>query len=220
MGCEAVIFDLDGVLVHTDRFHYLAWKQLSDERGIYFDEEINRRLRGVSRDESLEIILERYDGPALTPEEKKEMTEKKNVIYRGFLSQMTPADVTDEVRDTVRRIRKAGYRLAVGSSSKNTAFILDKTGLTGYFDEVADGTMITKTKPDPEVFLLAAEQLAVRPENCLIVEDAAAGIEAGKRAGMKTAAYGDAAKDRIADYDLEQFTDLLQILTIDTGVNV
>ncbi len=212
MDTEAVIFDLDGVLVHTDRFHYLAWKQLSDEKGIYFDEKINQRLRGVSRNESLEIILEQYQGPALTPEEKKEMTEKKNAIYRDYLSTMTPNDVSEEVRLTLRRLRDAGYRMAVGSSSKNTAFILEKTALAGDFDEVADGTMITRTKPDPEVFLLAAKKLGVEPGKCLVVEDAAAGIEAGRRAGMKTAAYGDASGSGIADRDLTTFTDLLTFL--------
>lgn len=220
MDTEAVIFDLDGVLVHTDRFHYLAWKQLSDEKGIYFDEEINQRLRGVSREQSLEIILERYGGPALTPEEKKQMTDKKNEIYRSFLGQMTPADVADDVRTTLLALRKADFRLAVGSSSKNTRFILDKTDLAGYFDAVSDGTMIRRTKPDPEVFLLAAELLAIRPEKCLVVEDAAAGIEAGKRAGMKTAAFGDAAKLRIADHDLNRFSDLLPIVGNYTGVNL
>ena len=212
MDTEAVIFDLDGVLVHTDRFHYLAWKRISDEKGIYFDEKINQRLRGVSRMESLEIILERYEGPALSTEEKEELATKKNGIYREYLSTMTKDDVSAEVRDTLQKLRAAGFKLAVGSSSKNTGFILEKTDLAGYFDAVADGTMITRTKPDPEVFLLAAKKLNAAPEKCLVVEDADAGIEAAKAGGMKTAAYGEAAKSRIADHDLERFDDLLNIL--------
>ena len=212
MDIEAVIFDLDGVLVHTDRFHYLAWKQISDEKGIYFDEEINQRLRGVSRMQSLDIILERYEGPELSREEKEELATRKNGIYREYLSTMTPEDVSDEVRDTIHKLREAGFRLAVGSSSRNTGFILEKTALEDDFDAVADGTMITRTKPDPEVFLLAAEKLGVEPEKCLVVEDAVAGVEAGKAGGMKTAAYGEATKSRIADHDLEHFADLLNIL--------
>ncbi len=214
MDIEAVIFDLDGVLVHTDRFHYLAWKQISDEKGIYFDEEINQRLRGVSRMESLEIILERYNGPALTDEEKTALAERKNEIYRSYLAKMTPADVTESVRITLRALRDSGYKLAVGSSSKNTRFILEKTNLAGDFDEVSDGTMIQRTKPDPEVFLLAAKLLGMAPEKCLVVEDALAGIEAGKAGGMKTAAYGDAAKSGAADYALLDLTDLLKILPV------
>ncbi len=212
MDLQAVIFDLDGVLVHTDRFHYLAWKALSDEKGIYFDEEINQRLRGVSRMQSLEIILERYEGTPLSAEEKEKMAEKKNGIYREYLSRMTPSDVTDEIRDTLKKLRERGLKLAVGSSSKNTGFILEKTELSDYFDAVSDGTMITKTKPDPEVFLLAAKLLGVAPEKCLVVEDAEAGIEAGKAGGMLTAAYGEAAKSDSADYKLESFSDLLDIL--------
>ncbi len=212
MEVEAVIFDLDGVLVHTDRFHYLAWAELADEKGIYFDENINQRLRGVSREQSLEIILERYDGPELSPEEKKEMTDKKNATYRKFLERMTSDDVSQEVRDTLQKLKASGLKLAVGSSSKNTKFILEKTGLADEFDAVSDGTMIKRTKPDPEVFRLAGNLLGMKPEKCLVVEDAVAGIEAGKAAGMKTAAYGEAATGHIADYDLEHFSDLLKIL--------
>ena len=212
MDTEAVIFDLDGVLVHTDRFHYLAWKKISDEKGIYFDEVINQRLRGVSRMESLEIILERYTGPVLSLEEKEELATKKNGLYREYLNTMTPDDVSDEVRTTIHKLRDAGFKLAVGSSSKNTSFILEKTALMDDFDAVADGTMIAKTKPNPEVFLLAASKLGVSPDKCLIVEDAVAGVQAGQAGGMKTAAIGDAANSRIADYDLEGFEDLLEIL--------
>lgn len=211
MDINAIIFDLDGVLVHTDRFHYLAWKKLSDEEGIYFDEEINQRLRGVSREESLEIILERYEGKPLTAEEKKEMTERKNRYYVEYLKTMTEGDVAKEVRETLLALKERGLRLAVGSSSKNTGFILEKTGLTEMFDAVSDGTMIKRTKPDPEVFLLAAKLLSIEPEKCLVVEDAEAGIEAGNAGGMKTAAYGAAAGCKKADLTLQTFSDLLQI---------
>ncbi len=211
MDTEAVIFDLDGVLVHTDKYHYLAWKQLSDELGIYFDEEINQRLRGVSREQSLEIILENHKGKPFSDEEKKKMADKKNEIYRKYLSTMTPSDVKEEVRDTLHALKERGLHIAVGSSSKNTGFILEKTDLLNEFEAVSDGTMITKTKPDPEVFLLAAKLLNIAPSKCLVVEDADAGIEAGIAGGMKTAAYGEAAKSGRADYILEHFPDLLNI---------
>ncbi len=208
---RAVIFDLDGVLVHTDRFHYLAWKRLSDETGVYFDEKINERLRGVSRDESLEIILERYEGKKLSDMEKKELTERKNRYYVEYLNTMTPEDVTKEVREVLKSLKERGLKLAVGSSSKNTAFILEKTALKESFDAVSDGTMISRTKPDPEVFLLAAKLLDEEPAGCLVVEDADAGIRAGRAGGMKTAAYGAATSGNQADYNLHSFQDLLGI---------
>ena len=211
MEIQAVIFDLDGVLVHTDRFHYLAWKQLSDEAGIYFDEKINERLRGVSRNESLEIILENYKGKPLSAEEKTAMADKKNETYRQYLGKMTPSDVSDDVRNTLKVLKDRGYHLAVGSSSKNTKFILERTDLTDGFEAVADGTMIKKTKPDPEVFLLAAKLLDVKPQNCLVVEDADAGIEAAKAGGMTAAAYGAAVHNKKADHVLNSITDLLDI---------
>ena len=209
---KAVIFDLDGVLVFTDQFHYQAWKKLADRLGICFDEEINNRLRGVSRMASLEIILENYHGPALTKEEKEVLAEEKNESYRELLRTMTPQDVSQEVRDTLTELKKRGYKLAVGSSSKNTGFILERTELTGAFDRISDGNNIIRSKPDPEVFLKAAEYLEEKPEDCLVVEDAEAGIEAGISGGMKTAAIGDAVNCGKADYELETIGDLLKIL--------
>lgn len=123
---KGLIFDLDGVLVFTDKFHYQAWKTMADELGVYFDETINHRLRGVSRMDSLEIILERYEGPDLSLREKEKLAEKKNEIYRTLLESMTPDDVTKEVRDTLTKLREKGYKLAIGSSSKNAKFILER----------------------------------------------------------------------------------------------
>lgn len=161
---KGIIFDLDGVIVFTDQFHYRAWKQIADGLGIYFDETINHRLRGVSRMESLEIILENYHGKELCRQEKEQLAEQKNEIYIRLLAQMTPADVTAEVRETLAALRAGGYRLAIGSSSRNAKFILEKTGLTEAFDAVSDGTNIMHFKPDPEVFLKAAEFLGLPPE--------------------------------------------------------
>lgn len=212
MSIKAVIFDLDGVIVFTDKFHYQAWKKMADGMGIYFDEKINNRLRGVSRMDSLEIILERCEGRPLSQEKKEELAAQKNDTYRELLKTMTPADVTDEVRNTLAEIRKRGYKIALGSSSKNAKFILERVDLTAAFDEISDGTNITRSKPDPEVFVKAAEFLNEKPEHCLVVEDAAAGIEAAIAGGMQTAAIGDACSCNMADYTLDTFSDLLTIL--------
>lgn len=209
---EGIIFDLDGVLVHTDQFHYLAWKRLAQCREIYFDEVINNRLRGIGRMESLEIVLERYHGPKLSQEEKKRMAEEKNKYYREFLSTMTESDVTFEVRSTLKELKQMGKKMAIGSSSKNAAYILERVGLQDFFDTISDGNQIHRSKPDPEVFLQAAEGLKIAAEKCLVVEDSLAGIEAAKAGGMQAAAIGDAVKSGQADYKLKKFGDLLAIV--------
>ncbi len=211
MKFKGIIFDLDGVLVHTDKLHYRAWKKIADERGILFNEEINNLLRGVSRMESLEIILRNYHGPALSQEEKEALAEEKNNYYKEELKSMTPDDVTAEVRETLAALKAEGIKIAIGSSSKNTKFILKQVGLDDVFDAVSDGTNITKSKPDPEVFLKAAEYIALAPEDCLVVEDAVAGIEAAKCGGMKAAGIGDAAFCEKTDYPITTFADLKDI---------
>ena len=201
MNIRAVIFDLDGVIVTTDDCHYNAWKKMADDEGIYFDRKINERLRGVSRMESLEIILERAE-KEYTHEEKKELAEKKNRIYVELINKLTPKDILPGVLNNLNQLKKSGIKVAIGSSSKNTPIILRQIGLSSFFDAVSDGNNISHSKPDPEVFLKAAEMLKVAPKNCMIVEDADAGIEAGKRAGMKTfSLYG--AKG--ADFEAERW---------------
>lgn len=207
---KAFIFDLDGVLVFTDKFHYQAWKKMADRLGVYFDETINNRLRGVSRMESLEIILEKYDG-TLSQEEKEALATEKNDAYRELLKTMTPKDVSEEVRKTLHELRARGYRLAIGSSSKNARFILEKVGLSDFFDAISDGNNIQNSKPDPEVFVKAAEYLGENPEHCIVVEDAYAGVDAAKAGGMRAAAIGDAASYEKADIALETFSDLLKL---------
>lgn len=209
---KGLIFDLDGVLVFTDKFHYQAWKTMADELGVYFDETINHRLRGVSRMDSLEIILERYEGPDLSLREKEKLAEKKNEVYRTLLESMTPDDVTKEVRDTLTKLREKGYKLAIGSSSKNAKFILEKVELKDAFDAISDGNNITKSKPDPEVFLKAAEYLGLPPKACMVVEDAEAGIKAAKKGGMYAAGIGEAAKSINADESLKTFSELVYIV--------
>lgn len=212
MTKKGIIFDLDGVICFTDEYHYLAWKEMADDMGIYFDREINNRLRGVSRMASLEIILERYTGPTLTEDEKVTLATKKNDIYRKLLSRMSPADLSDEVKTTLDALRAKGLKLAIGSSSKNTPFILERIGLAGYFDAISDGNNITRSKPDPEVFLKAAGFLGLQPEDCLVVEDAVAGAEAGHAGGFTVACVGDASDAKAGDHNLNCFRALLDIV--------
>jgi beta-phosphoglucomutase len=213
MKYKAVVFDLDGVITSSDRYHYLAWKKIADKLGILFDERVNNRLRGVSRMESLNIILESYHG-TLSEEEKKALAEEKNTYYRGLLQEeMSGKDLSPEVKETLDRMRKMGLSLALGSSSKNARLILSRIGLSDYFDAVVDGTDITKSKPDPEVFLKACGALRLPPEDCLVVEDAEAGLHAALAGGMDCAAIGDATKYGIATYDLKTFSDLLPIVS-------
>lgn len=210
MKYKAVIFDLDGVICHTDMYHYQAWKQIADELGIYFDEEINNRLRGVSRMESFEIILERYEG-TMSLEDKVVYTTRKNEAYKELLKNMSPAELSPEVKETLDGLRAKGLKLAIGSSSKNAGFILERLGLDGYFDAVSDGNNITRSKPDPEVFVKAAQLVGEASGDCLVVEDAKAGLEAAIGGGMDCAAMGDAVASGLATYDLTEFSDLLKI---------
>lgn len=208
---KSFIFDLDGVIVFTDKFHYQAWKKMADEMGIYFDEKINNRLRGVSRAESLEIILERYQGKTLTSDKKAELMEQKNNTYRELLASMTPEDVTEEVRETLKELRARGHKLAVGSSSRNAKFILEKVELLNAFDAISDGNNITHSKPDPEVFVKAAEFLGEDVQNCVVVEDAYAGIDAAKAAGMTAVGIGDASGYQRSDIRIDTFSELLKL---------
>lgn len=207
---KAFIFDLDGVLVSTDKYHYQAWKKMADDEGIYFDEKINDRLRGVSRMASLGIVLERAERQ-YTEEEKVALANKKNDLYRDLLKNLTPADRLAGVTETLEKLRAEGFLLAVGSSSKNTPTILDKIGYGGYFDAVSDGNNITKSKPDPEVFVKAAEMLKLPAEECFVVEDAKAGIDAAKAGGFVSVGIGDAAHYDKTDYKILTMSDILKL---------
>lgn len=204
------IFDLDGVICFTDQYHYQAWKKLADRLDIYFDEEINNRLRGVSRMDSLEIILER-SCKVYTVEEKLAFAEEKNKIYKKLLRKMTPEDLPVDVKTTLKELRKKGCKLAIGSSSKNTKMILERIGLNNFFDAVSDGTNIVNSKPDPEVFLKAAELIGEKPKDCLIIEDAKAGIEGAFRGGFDSAGLGEANEHPRVNYKMKKITDLLSI---------
>lgn len=199
---KAVLFDLDGVIVTTDECHYKGWKKLADEEDIYFDRTINQRQRGVSRMESLEVLLEKAE-KEYTESEKNEMAERKNNYYREYIKSLTPDDILPGVMDFCTMLRENGVKLAIGSSSKNTPTILEGIGLESYFDGVADGNQISKSKPDPEVFLLAAKLVGVDPSDCLVVEDAEAGVEAALAGGMDVLGVGDAVKGTNATYKAE-----------------
>ena len=214
---KAVIFDLDGVICFTDKLHYKAWKTVADEQGIYFDEKINDRLRGVSRMDSLDIILENSDR-TYTLDEKKEIAEKKNNIYVSLLDTMSEDDLDDVVKDALDTLRASGTLLAIGSSSKNTKKILEKLGLKDFFDAVSDGTNITKSKPDPEVFLKAAEMLGVEPSEAVVVEDALSGIDAAIAGGFKCVGIGEAATHPQVTYPLKNLAELSDVVLCNSVV--
>lgn len=198
---KGVIFDLDGVLVSTDEMHYQAWKRLARELHITgFTREDNRRQRGVSRMASLEIVLEKADR-TYSEEEKIELAERKNGYYLELLEEMDESSVLENVKDVLEKLKNGGLLLAVGSASKNAPVILEKTGLMPYFDKISCGLDTTKSKPDPEVFLVAAKKLGLPPEECLVVEDSAAGIEAAAAGGMKSLGVGPFYQSLHADYE-------------------
>lgn len=196
---KAVIFDLDGVLVSTDVLHYKAWKQLADEIGITeYTEADNVRQRGVSRMASLEVLLEKGD-KTYTEEEKLDLAERKNNIYVKSLETLSKADVLPGALEFIKYIKDRGILTAVGSASKNAPLILEKTGLLSCMDAVSCGLDTTKSKPDPEVFLVAAKKLGADPQDCMVVEDSDAGICAAKRGGMTAFAVGAAKENPEAD---------------------
>jgi beta-phosphoglucomutase len=209
---KGIIFDLDGVICSTDDYHYKAWHELAIRIGITdFTREDNHRQRGVSRMESLEVLLEKSD-KVYSPKEKISMADYKNQIYYEMLKQMTEKDLSDGVKKTLIYLKEKGYKLAIGSSSKNTKIILERIALGSFFDAISDGTNITKSKPDPEVFLKAANYLGLKPKECYVVEDAKAGIDAAIEGGFPCFAIGDAAAYKKANFILDKFEDLMKIL--------
>lgn len=212
----AVIFDFDGVLVHTNEFHYLAWKQLTDRLGIPFDESVNKRLLGLSRADSLEVVLER-SATAFSATQKQALCDEKNQIYRSYLAATSPKDLPADVLPTLGALRRQGLKLAVGSSSKNARFLLEKLQLTNQFDGIVDGTQVAHGKPNPEVFLKAAEAICTPPQNCLVVEDSEAGIVAAANCGMLSAAIGYAKNCGKANFNLNGLEDLAAVVKTING---
>lgn len=186
----ACLFDLDGVLVDTARYHFLAWKKLAEELGIEFTLEHNELLKGVSRMDSLNIILNL--GKLHLPQEKKnELADQKNKVYLEYIMQMDDDEILPGVKEFLTDLRRKNIGIALGSASKNAPLILERLKIENLFDAVIDGTKVSKAKPDPEVFLKGAEALAVNPEECIVFEDAIAGIDAACNAGMMSVGVGD-----------------------------
>ena len=211
MKYKGVIFDLDGVICSTDQYHYQAWKKLADKIGVYFDKSINERLRGVSREDSLDILLENAKNK-YSQDEKKEFLEIKNEYYKTFLKMMTTNQLDQEVKRTLDMLKDKNIKLAIGSSSKNACFILLKLGLDTYFDAISDGTNIVNSKPNPEVFIKAANMLALEPKDCLVVEDAMAGVEAALAGRFDCAGIHIAKNHSAVTYQLEEFSDILKYI--------
>ena len=206
-----IIFDLDGVITSTDEYHYLAWKEITNELNIPFDRKANEQFRGASRSDCVNILLKDYKSNA-DENFKSEMAAKKNEIYKTYLKKITPESVSNDVKETLKELKKLGYKLAIGSSSKNTPLILQQIGYEDFFDAVSDGNQIKNSKPHPEVFLLTAQKLGKKPEECLVVGDAKTDIQAANAGGMKSAAISHAANMKLGDYQLNSLSDLLKIL--------
>jgi beta-phosphoglucomutase len=186
---QACIFDLDGVIVDTAKYHFLAWKRLAGKLGINFLEKDNELLKGVSRMDSLEIILQ-IGNMKLSDYQKQEYANLKNKWYVDYISTMTPDEILPGSIEFINELRRADIRVAVGSASKNTPMILERVGIIELFDAVADGNVVSKAKPDPEVFLKAAGMVGIAPRNCIVFEDAIAGVQAALNAGMMCIGVG------------------------------
>ena len=208
---RALIFDLDGVVLSTDHYHERAWASLAEDLGIDFSLIDSDRLRGVSRLQCVDVLLERYRGGVLSDSERIALGERKNTLYRSLVAEMSPSDVADEVRDSLRELRRRGYRLAIGSVSRNARYILERTEMLSFFDALADGTITVNAKPDPEVFLHAARMLDTPPEHCAVIEDAVSGLEAARRGGMLPIGIGPAATSALAVLRISSLTELLEI---------
>ncbi|MGV3547145.1 MAG: beta-phosphoglucomutase [Pedobacter sp.] len=191
MEIKACLFDLDGVLVDTAVYHFKAWRKLANHLGFDFTEAQNEQLKGISRVESLNKILA-WGNVEKTEEEKQQLATEKNEWYVAMISKMTPAEVLPGTVDFLTAIKKAGYKIALGSASKNSALILERTQIPHFFEEIVDGNLVSKSKPDPEVFFKGATLLGMQPSECVVFEDAVAGVEAAKRAGMKAIGIGSA----------------------------
>lgn len=186
---QACIFDLDGVIVDTAVYHYKAWKKLANQLGFDFTEHQNEQLKGVSRVRSLQLILQ-WGGITKTEAEQEELASLKNSWYVDMISKMTPAEILPGAKEFLEACRAAGLKTALGSASKNSEMILEKINLVDHFDAIIDGNKVTKAKPDPEVFLKGAEAVGVSPADCVVFEDAIAGVEAAKNGGMKAVGIG------------------------------
>jgi beta-phosphoglucomutase len=219
MHTAACIFDLDGVIVNTARYHFLAWKRLTDQLGIKFTEEDNERLKGVSRMASLDIILE-IGKRKIEDNLKYEYADLKNKWYVDYISKMTPDEILPGSIDFINELKDANVRVAIGSASKNTPLILERVGILKLFDAVADGNIVRKAKPDPEVFIKAAEMVGIKPGECVVFEDAVAGVEAAFNAGMMCIGVGSAKILKKARYVISGLNEmnLVKLISIEKEI--
>jgi beta-phosphoglucomutase len=186
---KAVLFDLDGVVVYTDAYHYQGWKRLADDEGWSFDESLSDQLRGVSRMPALQIILD-YNGVDFPEDQKKQMADRKNEYYRELLKQVDESALVAGALDFIRAIRARGIRTGLGSGSKNALTVLNTLKIAPLFEAIVTGEDITRSKPDPQIFLLGAERLGLDPADCVVFEDAVSGVEAANAAGMLSVGFG------------------------------
>ena len=214
MKYKALLFDLDGVLVDTAKYHYLAWKQIADELGVPFDEEANESFKGVSRTGCMDMLVD-MGGLDMPDDEKAAYCTSKNGLFTDFIKGMDESEILPGAKEFIIDAKAEGYLIGLGSSSKNAPTILKQVGLAELFDVVVDGTMIVNAKPDPQVFSLGAELLGVAPEQTIVFEDARAGVEAAHRAGMKAVGLKPQGKLGDADITISSFSDH----TIDDIVN-
>ncbi|WP_372792990.1 beta-phosphoglucomutase [Lutibacter sp.] len=196
------IFDLDGVIVDTAKYHFLAWRNLANSLGFDFTEEQNELLKGVSRVKSLEILLN-IGKVEISEEEKQKYLLQKNTEYLGYVNKMTDEEILPGINELLNYLDSKGIKYALGSASKNAPLILEKVGLIKRFAAIVDGNDVSKAKPDPEVFLIGAQKLQMKPENCIVVEDAIAGVEAANAAKMISIGIGDAELLKEATYVLK-----------------
>ena len=204
MKIKACLFDLDGVVVDTAKYHYLAWKKIADDLGFDFSELDNERLKGVSRMESLDILLE-LGKIKVDLSTKEQLAATKNDLYVSYIQKMTPDEILPGVIKFLDELHNSGILIALGSASKNALSILDKINITQKFDAIIDGNKVSKAKPDPEVFLKGAIELGVEPHKCLVFEDAQAGIDAARNGGMHIIGIGKPENLTNADYVIPGF---------------
>lgn len=207
---KAAIFDLDGVIVDTAHYHFLAWKRLGQELGVDLTEKDNEKLKGVSRMQSLQIILD-LGKINLAKERKESLANRKNEWFVDYVEAMKPDEIFPGVKKLIGDIRKKGIKVALASSSKNAPRVVELLGISDLFDVIVDGSMIIDTKPDPEIFLLTAQKLNIKPKDCVVFEDAEAGVEAAVRAGMKCVGVGsenlskaNKVVSKTADFKIEE----------------
>ena len=205
MNIKGIIFDLDGVIVDTAHFHYLAWKKTAAILGFELTPELNEQLKGVSRIDSLQKILD-WAGISISQERFDFLTSDKNVDYLSHVATMSQDDVLPGVKDFIDKLKAEGYLIALGSASKNARHILERVDMIGKFDAIVDGTNVSTAKPDPEVFLQGAELLGLPPEKCLVFEDSKAGVTAANNGGMTSIGIGKVEHLSHADFVFEDFT--------------